>query len=83
MNTRGFEAAIRLRSSIYVLELLKALIAYRLGRPELLMKPSAFKASRHLNFQVMLWEQNNRKELLPARLIQKVDLSKKFLAGIP
>ena len=54
MNTRGIDAAIRLRSSIYALELLKALTAYKLGRLDLLMKPSAFEASRYLNYQVML-----------------------------
>jgi len=54
MNTRGIDAAIRLRSLIYSLELLKALTAYKLGRPDLIMKPSAFESSRYFNFRVML-----------------------------
>ena len=54
MNTRGMEAAIKLRSLIYILELLKALTAYKLGRPDLIMKPTAFENSRHTNFQLML-----------------------------
>ncbi len=54
MNTRGMEAAIKLRSLIYILELLKALTAYKLGRPDLIMKPTAFENSRHANFQLML-----------------------------
>ena len=54
MNTRGIEAAIKLRSSIYILELLKALTAYKLGRPDLIMKPSAFESSRYFNFRKML-----------------------------
>jgi len=54
MNTRGMDAAIRLRSLVYSLQLLKALTAYKLGRTELLMKPTAFEGSRHFNFKVML-----------------------------
>ncbi len=54
MNTRGIEAAIKLRTLIYILELLKALTAYKLGRPDLIMKPTAFENSRHFNFQMML-----------------------------
>jgi hypothetical protein len=54
MNTRGMEAAIKIRSTIYILVLLKALTAYKLGRPDLIMKPSAFESSRHANFRQML-----------------------------
>lgn len=54
MNTRGMEAAIKNRSSIYILELLKALTAYKIGRPDLIMKPSAFESSRYFNFRRML-----------------------------
>jgi len=54
MNTRGMEAAIKLRSLIYILELLKALTAYKLGRPDLIMKPTAFDNSRYSNFRMML-----------------------------
>jgi hypothetical protein len=54
MNTRGMEAAIKLRSLIYILELLKALTAYKLGRPDLKMKPTAFENSRYFNFKMML-----------------------------
>jgi len=54
MNTQGFEAAVRLRATIYILELLKALTAYKVGRPELVMKPSAFESTRYFNFQTMM-----------------------------
>jgi len=54
MNTWGMDAAIKLRSLIYILELLKALTAYKLGRPELIMKPTAFENSRYCNFRLML-----------------------------
>ncbi|TFG11464.1 MAG: IS4/IS5 family transposase [Promethearchaeota archaeon] len=54
MNTRGIEAAIRNRSLIYILELLKALTAYKLGRPDLIMKPTAFENSRYFNFRMWL-----------------------------
>ncbi|TKJ20048.1 MAG: hypothetical protein CEE42_15110 [Promethearchaeota archaeon Loki_b31] len=54
MNNRGMDAAIKLRSLIYILELLKALTAYKLGRPDLIMKPSASESSRHSNFRRML-----------------------------
>jgi hypothetical protein len=54
MNTRGLEAAIKHYASIYILELLKALTAYKMGRPDLIMKPRAFQPSRHLNYQLVL-----------------------------
>lgn len=54
MNTQGLEAAIRLRATIYILELLKALTAYKLGRPGLIMTPSAFDTSRYFGFKDML-----------------------------
>ena len=54
MNTRGMDAAIRNRSLIYILELLKALTAYKSGRPDLIMKPTAFENSRYFNFRLML-----------------------------
>ena len=54
MNTRGTEVVIKLRSIIYILELLKTLTAYKLGRPDLIMKPSAFESSRYFNFRRML-----------------------------
>jgi len=54
MNTWGLEAASKTRSLIYILELLKALTAYKLGRIDLIMKPTAFESSRHLNFRLML-----------------------------
>ncbi len=49
MNTRGIDAAIRNRSLIYILELLKALTAYKVGRPALIMKPTTFGNSRSFN----------------------------------
>lgn len=54
MNTRGMDAAIKHQASIYILELLKALTAYKLGRPDLVMKPSAFQSSKYLNFQLIM-----------------------------
>jgi len=54
MNTRGMDAAIKLRSIIYILELLKALTAYKLGRLDLMMKPTAFESSWYVNFRLAL-----------------------------
>jgi hypothetical protein len=54
MNTRGMDASVKLRCTIYILELLKALTAYKLGRPDLIMKPSAFESSRYFNIRQML-----------------------------
>ncbi len=54
MNSRGFDAAIKRCASIYILELLKALTAYKLGRPDLIMKPTAFQPSKYLNYQLAL-----------------------------
>lgn len=47
MNTRGIEAAIKQRATIYILVLLKALTAYKVGRPDLIMTPSSFEASKY------------------------------------
>lgn len=47
MNTRGIDAAIKQRATIYILVLLKALTAHKVGRPDLVMKPSAFEASKY------------------------------------
>ncbi len=54
MNTRGLEAAIKHCASVYILELLKALTAYMFGRPDLIMKPTAFQTSKYLNYQLVL-----------------------------
>jgi len=54
MNTRGMGAAIKFRSIIYIIELLKALTAYKLGRPDLIMKPTAFESSWYVNFRLAL-----------------------------
>jgi len=54
MNTRGKEAATKLRAIIYILVLLKALTAYKIGRPDLIMTPTAFMTSKYLNFQLLL-----------------------------
>ena len=51
MNTRGMEAAIKQRAIIYILVLLKALTAYKVGRPDLIMTPSAFAASKYFGAQ--------------------------------
>lgn len=54
MNTRRKEAAIKHRALIYILKLLKALTAYKLGRPDLVMKPSPFESSRYTLARQML-----------------------------
>jgi len=41
-------------ASVYILELFKALTAYKLGRPDLIMKSTAFQPSRYLNYQLAL-----------------------------
>lgn len=51
MNTHGLDAAIKQRVTIYILELLKALTARKLGRPDLMMMPTAFGASRYFGVQ--------------------------------
>jgi len=51
MNTRGMDAAIKQRVPIYILELLKALTAYKLGCPDLMMMPTAFEGSRFFGAQ--------------------------------
>ena len=51
MNTRGIEAAIKQRATIYILELLKALTAYKVGCPDLMMMPTAFEASKYFGAQ--------------------------------
>ena len=51
MNTRGIEAAIKQRVIIYILELLKALTAYKVGRSDLMMMPTAFEASKYFGAQ--------------------------------
>ena len=79
MNTRGLEAAIKLRSLIYILELLKALTAYKLGRPDLIMKPTAFESSWYVNFRLALprlAEQSGFKILAPKPLPSRRNLLK-------
>jgi len=51
MNTRGIKAAIKQRVTIYILELLKALTAYKVGCPDLMMMPTAFEASKYFGAQ--------------------------------
>ena len=51
MNTRGIEAAIKQRVIIYILELLKALTAYKVGCSDLMMMPTAFEASKYFGAQ--------------------------------
>jgi len=52
MNTRGLDAAIKQRASISILELLKALTAYKLGCPDLMMMPTAFGGTNILEFNL-------------------------------
>lgn len=54
MITMGLDAVIKLRAMIYILALLKALTAYKVGQPDLVMKASTFESSRYLNLRVAL-----------------------------
>jgi len=60
MNTRGMEAAIKHQKSIYILELLKALTAYKLGRSDLVMKPSSIQSRRSIKSMTLIF---TKKEL--------------------
>ncbi|WP_457559052.1 hypothetical protein [Candidatus Harpocratesius sp.] len=48
LSTRIMSSAIKNRAFIYILELLKALTAYKCGRPDLVMKPSAFESTKEI-----------------------------------
>ena len=77
MNTRGMDAAIKQRSIIYIIELLKALTAYKLGRPDLIMKPTAFESSWHANFRLVLprlAEASGYKILVPDPVLSRRNL---------
>ncbi|WP_457559779.1 transposase [Candidatus Harpocratesius sp.] len=66
LNTHGIESAIKNRAFIYILELLKALTTYKVGRPDLLMKQTAFENSKQIYWREMiprLAESNNYKIL--------------------
>lgn len=54
MNTRGMESAIKHRVLYYILDLLRALTAFKLGRPDLMSKLSAFTQTRDA-FHPGLW----------------------------
>jgi len=76
MNTRGMDAAIRLRSSVYTLIHLKALTAFKLGRPDLIMKSTAFESSRYLNFRLVLphlAEESGFKILAPDPIVSQLN----------
>lgn len=46
MNTRGLDNAIKHRVLYYILDLLKAITAYKIGRPDLISKLRAFTLTR-------------------------------------
>lgn len=46
MNTRGMENAIKHRVLYYILDLLRAITAYKVGRPDLICKSRAFTLTR-------------------------------------
>ena len=46
MNIRGIDNAIRHRVLYYILDLLRALTAYKVGRPDLINKLTAFGKMR-------------------------------------
>ncbi len=77
MNTRGMDAAIRQRSSVYIIVHLKALTAFKLGRPDLIMKPTAFESSRYLNLRLVLphlAEESGYKILAPDPVLSRRNL---------
>ncbi len=53
MNTRGADNAIKGRALDYVLDWLKALAAFKLGRPDLTCKWTAFSGAREYHTYLM------------------------------
>ena len=68
LNTRGLDSATKNRAFLYILELLKALTAYKCGRPDLVMKPTAFEQTKSLFWHDVaprMAEQNQYAVFLP------------------
>ena len=55
MNTRGLESAVKYRSMIYILMLLKALTSYKLGRTDLMMKAGVYEMSYLYRIRDKIW----------------------------
>lgn len=71
MNNRGIDNAIRGRTMIYILDLLRALAAVKLGRPDLISTLGAFSTYRDV-FPPEIWADKARESgydlLLPSML---------------
>jgi hypothetical protein len=71
MNTRGLDNAIRSRAMIYILDLLRALTAVKIGRPDLISTLTAFSTCRDA-FPPAIWADKARESgydlLLPSQL---------------
>jgi hypothetical protein len=71
MNTRGLDNAMRGRSMIYILDLLRALTAVKIGRPDLISTLTAFSTARE-EFWPSWWADKARESgydlLLPSDL---------------
>ncbi|MHA1996769.1 MAG: hypothetical protein ACTSU9_01550 [Promethearchaeota archaeon] len=59
MNTRGIDNLIRGRTMIYILDLLRALTAVKIGRPDLISTLTAFSTSRDV-FPPPFWADKAR-----------------------
>ena len=76
MNTRGMDVAIRLRSSVYILVHLKALTEFKLGRPDLILRSTAFESSLYLNSRLVLpnlVEESRFKILSPDPIVSRLN----------
>ena len=74
LNTFGMDSAEKNRAFLYILELLKALTAYKCGRPDLIMKPTAFENTKDIYWQdrhPQIAERNNYKILDPFVTIER------------
>ncbi|HMF32596.1 MAG TPA: transposase [Candidatus Lokiarchaeia archaeon] len=65
MNTRGMENAIKTRALDYILDWLKALAAYKLGRPDLTCKWLAFSRAREYHSHLMWSDEAKRSGYTP------------------
>ncbi|MHA1680472.1 MAG: hypothetical protein ACTSUE_05650 [Promethearchaeota archaeon] len=59
MNTRGIDNLVRGRTMIYILDLLRALTAVKIGRPDLISKLTDFSTSRDV-FPPPFWADKAR-----------------------
>ena len=71
MNTRGMDNAIRHRTLYYILDLLRAITAYKVGRPDLGNKLGAFSLTRAAAMAQMWFEAAIRSGIMPLDLVIK------------